>query len=181
VIDRYKVDEIEAAADVVVWCCDEAPGFAPTRPQDRTFVGNIVAGDAAYAAASWASSRSRCGGHRPHHRHRLRPHDGRGRAPRHGVLQAAPEAGKHVAIGSINSPMQCMMKEICAQCLQPQCDPVTGKVTYVFSCFNQDQPLDSVDFAGLGARLAQNSLQEKLTTQWISACVHELRLERSVV
>ena len=28
-IDRYKVEEIEAAADVVVWCCDEAPGFTP--------------------------------------------------------------------------------------------------------------------------------------------------------
>ena len=28
-IDRYKVGEIEAAADVVVWCCDRAPGFAP--------------------------------------------------------------------------------------------------------------------------------------------------------
>ena len=26
-IDRYKVAEIEAAADVVVWCSDEAPGF----------------------------------------------------------------------------------------------------------------------------------------------------------
>ncbi|HJW55987.1 MAG TPA: FAD-dependent oxidoreductase, partial [Burkholderiaceae bacterium] len=31
-IDRYKVAEIEAAADVIVWCCDEAPGFAPNRP-----------------------------------------------------------------------------------------------------------------------------------------------------
>ena len=31
-IDRYKVAEIEAAADVVVWCCDEAPGFKPSRP-----------------------------------------------------------------------------------------------------------------------------------------------------
>ena len=40
--DRYKVEEIERAADVIVWCCDEAPGFAPTRPQDRSFVGNIV-------------------------------------------------------------------------------------------------------------------------------------------
>ncbi len=73
----------------------------------------------------------------------------------------------HVAIGSINSPMQCMMKEICAQCLQPQVDPATGKTSYVFSCFNQDQPLDAVDFPGLRARLKQNSLQEKLTAQWI--------------
>src|SRR6185437_5178078 len=24
-IDRYKIDDIEAAADIVVWCCDEAP------------------------------------------------------------------------------------------------------------------------------------------------------------
>ena len=25
--DRYKVDQIEAAADAIVWCCDEAPGI----------------------------------------------------------------------------------------------------------------------------------------------------------
>jgi hypothetical protein len=40
--DRYKIAEIENAADAVVWCCDEEPGFRPTRPQDRSFVGNIV-------------------------------------------------------------------------------------------------------------------------------------------
>ena len=85
---------------------------------------------------------------------------------RHGILD--PYLRKsHVAIGSINSPMQCMMKEICAQCLQPQVDPATGKTTYVFSCFNQDQPLDAVDFPALRQRLRQNSLQEKLTAQWI--------------
>ena len=41
---------------------------------------------------------------------------------RHGVLRPFlhPE---HVAIASINSPMQCMMKEVCAQCLQRQIDP----------------------------------------------------------
>ena len=60
-----------------------------------------------------------------------------------------------------------MMKEICAQCLQPHVDPATGKTTYVFSCFNQDQPLDVVDFPALRERLKQNSLQEKLTAQWI--------------
>ena len=41
-IDRYKVAEIEAAADIIVWSCDRAPGLAPTRPQDLSFVGNIV-------------------------------------------------------------------------------------------------------------------------------------------
>jgi len=29
----------------------------------------------------------------------------------------------HVAIASINSPMQCMMKEVCAQCLQRHVRP----------------------------------------------------------
>ncbi|MGH9667059.1 MAG: pyridine nucleotide-disulfide oxidoreductase, partial [Bryobacteraceae bacterium] len=43
IIDRYKIEQIEAAADVVTWCCDEAPGFTPGRIQDRAFVGNIVA------------------------------------------------------------------------------------------------------------------------------------------
>ena len=58
---------------------------------------------------------------------------------------------KHLAIGTINSPMQCMMKEIFAQCLQKQRDPHTGKEYVVFSCFNQDQELDRVDFGALGA------------------------------
>ena len=66
--------------------------------------------------------------------------------------------------------MQCMMKEICAQCLQPQRDPVSGKLSYVFSCFNQDQPIDEVDFDALDARLSQNATQEKLTAQWIAHC-----------
>ena len=50
IIDRYKVEEIEAAADVVIWCCDEAPGFTPDRVQDRSFVGNIVQAMVAYAS-----------------------------------------------------------------------------------------------------------------------------------
>jgi len=57
--DRYKVEEIERAADVIVWCCDEAPGFAPTRPQDRTFVGNIVQAMAAYGSGA-LGGRCRC-------------------------------------------------------------------------------------------------------------------------
>ena len=82
----------------------------------------------------------------------------------------------HVGIGSINSPMQCMMKEVCAQCLQTHRDPVTGKETVVFSCFNQDQALDCVDFPALNQRLQQNSLPEKLTAQWIDRCLKRLSL-----
>jgi NADPH-dependent glutamate synthase beta subunit-like oxidoreductase/NAD(P)H-flavin reductase len=171
--DRYRVDDIEASADVVVWCCDEAPGFPPRRPQDRAFVGNIVQAMDAYASGRLGSQEI------PFPRTDRIIAIGSDRmmaavgAARHGVLKKylKPE---HEAIGSINSPMQCMMKEICAQCLQPHVDPATGKTTYVFSCFNQDQPLDQVDFAALAQRLAQNGVQEKLTALWIGRCLRLL-------
>ena len=80
----------------------------------------------------------------------------------------APHLKKdHVGIASINSPMQCMMKEVCAQCLQKHVDPATGQETIVFSCFNQDQEMDRVDFPNLAARLRQNTVQEKLSNLWL--------------
>ena len=62
--------------------------------------------------------------------------------------------------------MQCMMKEVCAQCLQRHVDPVTGREEFIFSCYNQDQELDRVDFANLQARLRQNTVQEKISNLW---------------
>jgi NADPH-dependent glutamate synthase beta subunit-like oxidoreductase/NAD(P)H-flavin reductase len=169
-VDRYKVADIEAAADIVIWCCDHAPGFTPSRPQDRSFVGNIVDAMHAYARGSL--------GEQPIALAEIdrvvaigsdRMMAAVARA-RHAIL--APYLKRdHRGIGSINSPMQCMMKEICAQCIQPHRDPVSGKVEYVFSCFNQDQPLDRVDFDALRERLTQNSVQEKLTAQWIRRCL----------
>jgi NAD(P)H-flavin reductase len=178
--DRYKVAEIEAAADIIVWCCDEQPGFAPTRPQDRSFVGNIVQAMDSYDEGrlgevtipleevdriiAIGSDRMMAAVGRARHevlKPRLKPH--------------------HFAVGSINSPMQCMMKEICAQCLQPHKDPVTGETSYVFSCFNQDQELDKVDWKVLNERLRQNSLGEKLTAGWLRHCLPEARASRDFV
>jgi hypothetical protein len=97
---------------------------------------------------------------------------------RHGVL--APHLKpQHRAIGSINSPMQCMMKEICAQCLQVHRDPETGLESVVFSCFDQDQDLDRVDFANLRGRLNQNSLQEKITRLWIDRSLRTVGLRQA--
>jgi len=174
-IDRYKVADIEAAADVVIWCCDEEPGFERSggRPQDRSFVGNIVQAMDAYAEGRLGPPSIRMDD-----ADRIiaigsdRMMAALGRA-RHDVLKQHLKP-QHFAIGSINSPMQCMMKEICAQCLQPQVDPQTGRTSYVFSCFNQDQELDRVDFAALSERLRQNSLQEKLGAQWIARCLKQL-------
>jgi NAD(P)H-flavin reductase len=176
--DRFKVEEIERASDVVVWCCDETPGFAPDRPGDMTFVGNIVEAIAAYGSGKLgpaeiplaAASRLIVIGS-----------DGMMRAmqrARHGVLQPFLSPQLH-GIASINSPMQCMMKEICAQCLQVHRNPETGEETVVFSCFNQDQALDRVDFDVLRARLALNGVQEKLTRQWIDRSLKRLGVRAS--
>ena len=171
-IDRYKIEEIEKAADVVVWCCDEPSSFKPNRPHDKIFHGNIVDAIAAYADG-------RLGNQALLTTHvdriiaigsdRMMAAVG---AARHTVLKPYLKPG-HIALGSINSPMQCMMKEICAQCLQQHTDPATGTVTYVYSCFNQDQPLDQVSFPFLNERLRQNALQEKLTSQWIGSCLSQ--------
>ena len=173
IIDRYKVEEIEKAADLVIWCSDEAPGFTPGRVQDRAFVGNIVEGMLAYGRGDLGdpeiplSSVDRL---------IVIGSDGMMRGvqqARHSVLRPYLKPD-HQAIGSINSPMQCMMKEICAQCLQTHRDPVTGEETVVFSCFNQDQPLDHVEFGTLRTRLTQNGAQEKLTKLWIDHCLRSI-------
>jgi NADPH-dependent glutamate synthase beta subunit-like oxidoreductase/NAD(P)H-flavin reductase len=179
-IDRYKIDEIEKAADVVVWCCDEAPGFEPGRVQDKAFVGNLVQAMIAYSSGDLGDVSIPLN---TIDRLVVIGSDALMAAvtrARHGVL-APYLKPKHRAIGSINSPMQCMLKEICAQCLQQHKDPVTGEETAVFSCFNQDQPLDHVDWNNLRARLVQNSIQEKLTRQWIDRCLRQIGVREELV
>jgi NADPH-dependent glutamate synthase beta subunit-like oxidoreductase/NAD(P)H-flavin reductase len=164
--DFFKRKEIERACDLVIWSVDEGELIDVRRPQDRTFRGNIVQAMQAYARGdlgeiliplcsvdriiSIGSDRMM----------------GAVKVARRSVLQPYLSS-HHRAIGSINSPMQCMLKEICGQCLQRHLDPETGTEKIIFSCFNQDQPLDLVDFDHLHARLRQNSVAEKLTSLWI--------------
>jgi NADPH-dependent glutamate synthase beta subunit-like oxidoreductase/NAD(P)H-flavin reductase len=177
-IDRYKVEEIERAADAIVWCCDEPPGFRAERAQDKTFVGNIVAALDAYGSGALGAAPIRLG---EVDRVIAIGSDGMMAAvsrARQGMLAQHLKPG-HKAIASINSPMQCMMKEICAQCLQVHRDPASGVESVVFSCFNQDQDLDSVDFDNLRARLNQNGVQEKLTRLWIDRSLRHLGLRQA--
>jgi NAD(P)H-flavin reductase len=179
IVDRYKIDEIEKAANVVVWCCDEAPGFTPGRVQDKAFTGNIVQAIEAYGRGDLGDT-----GIPLHSVDRVMAigSDGMMAAvarARHTVL-APYLKPDHIGVASINSPMQCMMKEICAQCLQMHKDPTTGAETVVFSCFNQDQPLDQVDWGNLRTRLSQNGVQEKLTKQWIDRCLRQMGVREAV-
>jgi NAD(P)H-flavin reductase len=171
--DLFKREEIESSTDQVIWATDGGLEVAPRRPQDAHVRGNIVQAMVAYAEGKLGPQRvplaevSRIiaiGSDRMMNAVRL---------ARHGAL--APYLNPHhVGIGSINSPMQCMMKEVCAQCLQRHVDPATGREEFIFSCYNQDQDLDRVDFANLQARLRQNSVQEKISNLWF-----ELLLDRA--
>jgi len=167
--DVFKVKEIEEASDVIVWSVDDIPGnqaIQPTRDQDKTFVGNIVQALVAYAKGELEST--------PIHLDDVDSLIVIGsdrmmkavKEARYGVL--APYMKKqHTAIGSINSPMQCMLKGVCGQCLCRHTDPGSGKEYFVYSCYNQDQELDRVDFDHLHARLRQNTVQEKLAGKWL--------------
>jgi len=171
--DRFRPEEIEAAADQIIWCSDEAPGFAPRRADDHGFVGNVV------QALATAIHEGNTEGHAFSLPFRIRDADrfiviGSDRmmaAVAHACQNEWAGSLKNGVslIASINSPMQCMMKAICAQCVQRHVDPVTGKSKLVFSCANQDQPMERVDFSCLAERLSQNSLQEKQTAAWLKA------------
>jgi NADPH-dependent glutamate synthase beta subunit-like oxidoreductase/NAD(P)H-flavin reductase len=167
--DRFKVEDVEAAADIIIWSVDKGEGvtpIAPTRPQDKTFVGNILECMLAYANGEL--------GEQPISLsdvdHLIVIGSDRMMAAvksaRFDVLKPYLKKAHH-AIGSINSPMQCMMKGICAQCLCKHVDAETGKEVFVYSCYNQDQDLDKVDFPHLNARLRQNTVQEKLSNLWL--------------
>jgi len=173
--DLFKREDIEAATDQVIWSTDMGATIEPGRPQDSHFRGNIVQAMVAYAEGRLGPQRV--------------PLSGVSRiiaigsdrmmaavkAARYGVLgpHIRPE---HVAIASINSPMQCMMKEICAQCLQKHVDPATGREEFIFSCFNQDQEMDRVDFPNLNMRLRQNTVQEKLSNRWLDHLLETVEL-----
>jgi NADPH-dependent glutamate synthase beta subunit-like oxidoreductase/NAD(P)H-flavin reductase len=164
--DLFKRHEIEKACDVVIWSCDAAPGIDARRPQDRSVIGNIIEAMEAYGSGAL--------GPPPIALEDTQRIIAIGSDRMMGAVRQAIDGRladrfprKPVAIGSINSPMQCMMKEICAQCMQRHVDPATGKESFVFSCTNQDQFLQEVDFDHLSARLRQNSAAEKLTSLWI--------------
>ncbi|HEY0428792.1 MAG TPA: FAD-dependent oxidoreductase [Pyrinomonadaceae bacterium] len=170
--DLYKREEIENATDQVIWSTDFGDEIVPQRAQDAHFRGNIVQAMIAYAEGKLGrqtvdlkevdriiaigSDRMMNGV----------------KEARHNTLQPYLKA-QHTAIGSINSPMQCMMKEVCAQCLQRHVNPHTGEEFFVFSCFNQDQNLDFVDFKNLNDRLRANSIQEKLSNMWLDKIFKE--------
>lgn len=161
--DRYKVAEIECGANIVVWACDETE-LEKRRKQDFSFCSNIIESVKLYQANQCSEIN-------------LKDIDRVLAVGSSSLMKAVNIARKSSwksffrpgieFIASINSPMQCMMKEICGQCIQKYVDPVTLEEKFIYSCSNQDQDMEFVDFCHLKQRLKQNSLQEKLTDTWI--------------
>lgn len=170
-LDVYKMDEVESGTDQVIWSNDTGKTITPRREQDLTFTGNIIQSMIAYDNGELGEKTID-----------LKEVDRIIVIGSDRMMKAVKEARydslkdhlkEHVAIGSINSSMQCMMKEICAQCLQKHTDPESGKESFVFSCFNQDQLLDKVDFDNLNQRLRSNSVLEKLSNYFLTYLLSE--------
>lgn len=164
-------DQIEAIADVILWSVEEGDPITPNRPQDHSIQGDAI-----------------------HHLHqyglgKLTPHPAPPTISLHDIdrvyvigntslLRAFQKARgqefsaffvKNPSVyGSVYSSMQCMLKGVCAQCLQWQIDPETGRRTKaVFACSWHEQPLELIDIDNIDERQSQNRLQEKLSDKWI--------------
>lgn len=160
-------DELESGADQIVWCTAAEPTIKARRPQDVSLV-----------ATDMVDLVRRYGSGEIEHAVPLRDVDRIMVMGSTGLLkgfQSALRSGLRdffkpdvEALGTVGSPMQCMLKGVCAQCLQWQIDPQTGKRTRaVFSCAKQDQPLAWIDLDNLAARQSQNRLAERLTSAWL--------------
>ena len=164
---RAVQSTLEILTDQAIWILDQGPELILKRKQDRGFVHGVAefldaCAETDGAHAAWVKE-SDC--------IILSDHPGAMQQFSTALQtrlqsQLKPSA---LAVAAVNSPMQCMMKEVCAQCLCRHVNPATGETTkFVFSCFNQYQPLFDLDFANLQARQGQNSVQEKISNAWLS-------------
>ena len=167
----YQQDRLEAAADAVIWCTASGHPIPARRPQDSSLTGDYMTMLRRYADGEFSGGDPAA----------LIPLSSVDRVLVIGsrvllrMMQDAMQGDLRAkfrsdvtAICSVPSPMQCMLQGVCAQCLQWHIDPATGlRTRAVFSCAGQDQPLQWVDMDNLDARLAQNSMAEKLTNIWL--------------
>jgi NAD(P)H-flavin reductase len=145
---------IENSSDKVIWCSEDGE-INPARAQDSFFKGTIIEGIKNYVGQDKD----------------LKMINKIITAGSPEMMKEIRDARKtflkeylngHDAVANINSPMQCMMKAVCARCLLRNTDPETGKEKYVYSCECQEQKLDEIDFSNLEERLEMNAPIEKL-------------------
>ncbi len=179
----YCQDEIEKAADLVIWSTASGDLIPVRRPQDYSVAGN----DCADILLRYAQGK--LDPNKQHPEIHLTDVDRIFLVGNSSLLRSFQAARittlkeffvKEPRIsGSVFSTMQCMLKGVCAQCLQWQIDPETGKRTKaVFACSWPDQPLEIIDFDNIDERQVQNQLQEKLTNLWVEHLFKKYAVDR---
>lgn len=141
--DRFYHDKIEQFSNTVFWSLENGV-FDNVRAQDYMIRGNII------DAINLANNEGLLS--KLDHVMCIGSDSMMGAVAKNKQLFGGAEI-----ICSMNSPMQCMMKGICGQCIQ-QVDNNQG---YIFACACQDQDINIVNFESLGNRLKANSLLEK--------------------
>jgi NAD(P)H-flavin reductase len=166
--DAYFRDEIAGACGQVVWITESGAEIPCRRPHDKHWRGGIEAALLAYATGDlgyFATDLSKIS--------RIIVSGGTDllatvKRARHGAL-ASYLNPQHACTGTLYTPMQCMMKEVCATCLHRQVDPETGRESFVYACVDAQQRLDFVDLDNYRGRLDANSMAEKQTNLWLEA------------
>lgn len=159
-----RQEEIEKYSDVAVFAIEnEMPNLTLNRPQDLQFKGLVTQAITDYALREQTIDFREIdrifviGNERMSYEvTRIRNEE----------LQDVLNP-KHIAITSLNAPMQCMLKGVCSQCLQKRFNEEKGAWEYFYACSDQDQKSDALDFDHLKSRCGQNSLSEKMSRMWI--------------
>lgn len=157
--DLFHQDALEAAADQIIWCTQTGDLITPRRAQDKSLTGSVL--DALH---TWSYYPTRDFIFSPAETSRVLTI---GPSP---MMQAVQHfywenlkeklAPEHQALAGLNTPMQCMMKGLCGQCIQKLSPPQES--SYIFACACQDQPLSDIDFPFLSQRLGQNWYDSRL-------------------
>ena len=164
--DHYHQAEIEKLADAVVWVVNsDKIAIKINREQDRVYQSTLV-----LALRDYASDENA-----PITLYEIKRAWVVGASSLLRTVQQARQSVLHEFldpdvkfIASVHGPMQCMLKGVCAQCLQWQINPKTGQRTKaVYACSWQNQPMEIIDIDNIDERLGQNSIQEKLSLLWL--------------
>ena len=164
--DVVRQEKIEKNSDVAIFAItNEQPNLKLNRPQDQQIHGSVIEAIKKYFLSPNAYRLS------PISRIFTMGND----KMMHAIAKLRHEnvivelALAPIAVASLNSPMQCMMKGVCSQCLQKRKNAAgdntgdnAGDNEFFYACGQQDQDMDKVDFNYLHGRCEQNSLSEKI-------------------
>ncbi|MHB1946772.1 MAG: FAD-dependent oxidoreductase [Gammaproteobacteria bacterium] len=176
----YCQESIENAADVIIWSTHTNDKITVTRPQDHSVQGEAIEVLLRYARGRLELKKTDIA---------LADIDRIYIIGNTDLLRQFQEARKSLlkdflikdprVLGSVYSTMQCMLKGVCAQCLQWQVDPETGKRTKaVFACSWPEQPLELIDFDNIDERQVQNRLQEQMSSMWVDYLFERYNISR---